>query len=146
MFSGCWKSRQEAGRLKIGLGGDRSLAISGLSISSSELPISSRVSSKIFWTRYIAIRICGLKCILKLFQPGYSFIQTCIVRRALGKISNTHGAHGCPVPISFILVSIVLMRFICLLFSFTGRARSDLFEGDIIWIFLCIGYGRKEQY
>ena len=41
--------------------------------------------SKIFWTRDIAIRVCGLTCMLDLFQPGYGYIQTCIVRRALGK-------------------------------------------------------------
>ena len=96
--------------------------------------------------RYIAIRACGLTCTLDLFRPRYAFVQTSIARRALKEISDTYGARGRPVPISFIHVSVVPMHYSYLLISFTGRARSDLFKGDIIRIFLCIGYRRKEQY
>ena len=108
--------------------------------------MSLRESFKIFWMRYIAIRACGLTCTLDLFRPRYAFVQTCIARRTLKEISDTYGARGRPAPISLILVSIVPMHYIYLLFSFTARARSDLLKGDIIRIFLCIGYRRKEQY
>ncbi len=41
---------------------------------------------------------------------------------------DAHGTRGHPVPFSFISVSIVPARFVCLMFSFTGGTRSDFIE------------------
>lgn len=82
-------------------------------------------------------RACGLTYTSDLLRTGYTFallIQACFIRRTFRRISNTCRTRGRPLPVC-----------VCLLFAFSGGARSDALKGAVPWFALQLGDRRKDR-